>query len=425
VINDGNHTYTYDAENRMITVDGSVQVYFYDAFGHQTQTIYGGNTYSRIFGLNGRAEVQFSGNTWMLSELYAGSVGGYLGNYSNNMTYFAHNDQVGTRRRYTDPNGNIVETCTSLPFGDALSCTGSTTGSPTAFTGQDWDPNTNLTRFPMRNYSTQQGRWMHPDPAGLAAADPSNPQSWNRYSYVNNSPTTSVDPLGLDDDGWGFQPSGPSDPFCAFGGDDFCYGGCDLITDPLCTGNTDGGGGWPGVGGHLWGRQYPGGNHGPWPGNETTGLPQLPTQPLSLSDLLSFLPCGSAVVQGFSAADTSSTASANPCFIALVALPAFDRGSPDSLTEKSAPSCFGGSVEACDSECSSEYSSCQLGEGISGKLCLLTGPVKLRHGTETCGSFGSDVCLHNKWWCMLGCKSMCLGPYPPTITPPPVDPPHH
>jgi hypothetical protein len=91
VINDGNHTYTYDAENRMITVGGSTQAYFYDAFGRQTQTIYSGNTYSRIFGLNGRAEVQFSGNTWMLSELYAGSIGAYLGNYSNNTTYFAHN----------------------------------------------------------------------------------------------------------------------------------------------------------------------------------------------------------------------------------------------------------------------------------------------------------------------------------------------
>ena len=79
VINDGTHTYTYDAENRMITVDSSAQAYFYDAFGRQIQTIYGGNTYSRIFGLNGRAEVQFSGNTWMLSELYVGSVGDYLG----------------------------------------------------------------------------------------------------------------------------------------------------------------------------------------------------------------------------------------------------------------------------------------------------------------------------------------------------------
>ena len=49
----------------------------------------------------------------------------------------------------------------------------------------------------MREYSPSQGRWWTPDPAGLAAVDPSNPQSWNRYAYVNGSPLNSTDPLGL------------------------------------------------------------------------------------------------------------------------------------------------------------------------------------------------------------------------------------
>lgn len=196
---DGFHSYTYDAENRMITVDGGPQTYFYDAFGRQTQTIYGGNTYSRIFGLNGRTEVQFQGNTWMLSELYIGSTGDYLGNYSNNTTYFAHSDRVGTRRMYTGPTGGSpVETCTSLPFGDGTSCSGSGPASITAYTGQDWDPATNLIRFPMRNYQTVEGRWTTPDPAGMAAADPTNPQSWNRYAYALNNPLSNIDPTGLD-----------------------------------------------------------------------------------------------------------------------------------------------------------------------------------------------------------------------------------
>jgi hypothetical protein len=40
------------------------------------------------------------------------------------------------------------------------------------------------------------GRWLSPDPAGLSATDPSNPQSWNRYAYVNDNPLTNTDPLG-------------------------------------------------------------------------------------------------------------------------------------------------------------------------------------------------------------------------------------
>src|SRR5713101_7005982 len=50
--------------------------------------------------------------------------------------------------------------------------------------------------FPVREYSTQ-GRWASPDPAGLAATDPSDPQSFNRYSYVRNRPLSSIDQFGL------------------------------------------------------------------------------------------------------------------------------------------------------------------------------------------------------------------------------------
>jgi hypothetical protein len=37
-----------------------------------------------------------------------------------------------------------------------------------------------------------------PDPGGLSAVNPSNPQSWNRYAYVLNDPLSNIDPLGLD-----------------------------------------------------------------------------------------------------------------------------------------------------------------------------------------------------------------------------------
>jgi hypothetical protein len=48
-----------------------------------------------------------------------------------------------------------------------------------------------------RQYHATQGRWIKPDPAGMASVDPANPQTWNRYAYVNNSPLNSVDELGL------------------------------------------------------------------------------------------------------------------------------------------------------------------------------------------------------------------------------------
>ena len=46
--------------------------------------------------------------------------------------------------------------------------------------------------------SSAQGRFTSPDPAGLLAAKPENPQSWNLYSYVMNNPLINIDPNGLD-----------------------------------------------------------------------------------------------------------------------------------------------------------------------------------------------------------------------------------
>ena len=51
----------------------------------------------------------------------------------------------------------------------------------------------------MRQQSPAQGRWLVPDPAGLAAVDMTNPQIWNRYAYVGNNPLSNVDPFGLED----------------------------------------------------------------------------------------------------------------------------------------------------------------------------------------------------------------------------------
>jgi len=51
--------------------------------------------------------------------------------------------------------------------------------------------------FPARERHGTQGRWISPDPAGLQAADPTNPQTWNRYAYVLNNPLAYTDPQGL------------------------------------------------------------------------------------------------------------------------------------------------------------------------------------------------------------------------------------
>lgn len=58
----------------------------------------------------------------------------------------------------------------------------------------------NLYDVPAREYGVQ-GRWPSPDPAGIAAVVPTDPQTWNRYAYLRNSPLNLLDPSGLESNG--------------------------------------------------------------------------------------------------------------------------------------------------------------------------------------------------------------------------------
>lgn len=62
---------------------------------------------------------------------------------------------------------------------------------------QNQDTASNLYDFPAREYGIQ-GRWPSPDPAGIGAANLTDPQTWNRYGYVRNTPLIMTDPTGMD-----------------------------------------------------------------------------------------------------------------------------------------------------------------------------------------------------------------------------------
>jgi len=92
-----------------------------------------------------------------------------------------------------------------LPFGEelyagtnwrtmALGYTGDSTCQK--FTGYEADGETGLNFAHARYQSPAQGRFTSADPAG-ASMTVANPQSFNRYTYVLNSPTNLTDPSGM------------------------------------------------------------------------------------------------------------------------------------------------------------------------------------------------------------------------------------
>jgi RHS repeat-associated protein len=111
-------------------------------------------------------------------------------------TTYYHVDHLGTTRLLTNGfNAFPSLQSTFTPYGYEVNAQDSQ--NHYKYTGQERDSETGLDHFMFREYTAPLGRWMRPDPAGLAAVDLANPQTWNQYAYVGNSPTTAVDPLGL------------------------------------------------------------------------------------------------------------------------------------------------------------------------------------------------------------------------------------
>ena len=186
----GARTYTYDAENRLISVAGDVTAsYVYDAEGRRIKT----QTHEFLYNLAGRplAVLDASSGANIYDEIYAG--GRHLATYSASVTNFNHTDRLGTERVRTGPTGVVSETCTSLPFGDGQTCTGPES-SLLHFTGDERDSEVGLDHTLFRQYQSGEARWLSVDPLAGNIRDP---QSLNRYAYVGNNPINNLDTLGL------------------------------------------------------------------------------------------------------------------------------------------------------------------------------------------------------------------------------------
>jgi RHS repeat-associated protein len=221
VIQDSMHHYYYDAENRLIQVDGTLgtcstatacYVYFPD--GQRAEKSTAGVRVDYLYDVEGRQNTEVNSSLgWNRIEVYAS--GRHLATYSGGATgttYFNHADWLGTERARTTVTGSLCETISSLPFGDGMSTSGSCGDpSPLHFTGYQRDTESGLDNAQARYLGSSLGRFMSPDPAN-AGSDSTNPQRWNMYSYALNSPLVLTDPTGL-----GPCEEDDDDPTCAPG----------------------------------------------------------------------------------------------------------------------------------------------------------------------------------------------------------------
>jgi RHS repeat-associated protein len=200
--NDGNHTYTYDAENRVIQVDGgATATYVYDAMGNRVEKIAGGSDSEYLLDANAGGSINsvFTNGSWERMYVYFG--GKALAQYYEGTTEFIHADHLGSTRLMTRLDQTTRECDDYYPYGELIPC-GDTAGDRLKFTGKERDAETGLDNFGARYDSSSMGRFMTPDwidiPDSVPFADFEYPQSLNLYSYVRNNPTLSSDPDGHD-----------------------------------------------------------------------------------------------------------------------------------------------------------------------------------------------------------------------------------
>ncbi|HXJ87443.1 MAG TPA: RHS repeat-associated core domain-containing protein [Candidatus Binatia bacterium] len=198
---------TYDA-NGNLTYDGAANHYTWDGYGKLASVTYDafGRPTTNLYTPLGKVGVfQNSTTLWNAYVPLPGGGAMSLGCCSSTNIWYLHRDWLGTSRVISgvpaSGNGSVYNDRSFSPFGDVYLNSGY--NDALFFAGMNSDiyamsgTSAPLYDTPNRELAKNAGRWLSPDPAGLAAANPSNPQSWNRYAYALNNPLLFRDPLGL------------------------------------------------------------------------------------------------------------------------------------------------------------------------------------------------------------------------------------
>jgi RHS repeat-associated protein len=206
-----------------------VESYAYDGLGQRVDKNGPGGTTVFVYDALGQLAAEYSSTGPVLQEyVRLGSQLEAIENASGTpcrICYLTY-DHLGSTRLVTDQNANVVARHDFRPFGEEISGNtagrggqwGVSDGVNQKFSGKERDSETGLDYFGARYYGSSLGRFTSPD-LPRVDQDPSDPQSWNLYSYVRNNPLANIDPNGMDcitfDNG--SQGLDPDHPECGCG----------------------------------------------------------------------------------------------------------------------------------------------------------------------------------------------------------------
>jgi RHS repeat-associated protein len=193
LVNDGIHSYSWDARNQLTSIDsGGSAAFTYDPFGRRSsKTTSGLGTTGFLYDSTNPAQ-ELNGST-PIANLLEGGIDEYFTRADSAGTKDFLTDALGSTLAITDVNGIPQTQYTYDPFGSTTQ-SGTTTTSSYAYAGRELDVAGlyfNRTRY----YSPAVGRFLSEDPAGFAGSGP------NFYAYADDDPTDFNDPFGMDSTG--------------------------------------------------------------------------------------------------------------------------------------------------------------------------------------------------------------------------------
>ncbi len=147
--------------------------------------------YAVILKAANETDISTDGSGAIVTEyLYRGRIRLAMADRATGAVYTFHNNELGTPELMTDSTNTVVWEGISRPFGETAVNSGSTVVNNFRFQGQYYDAETGLHYNGQRYYDPKTGRYLSPDPIGLAGGV-------NPYVYVGNDPVNLIDLLGL------------------------------------------------------------------------------------------------------------------------------------------------------------------------------------------------------------------------------------
>jgi len=187
------NTYSFDAEGKMSASNGAT--YTRDPFGQRVRKDFSGAaTEYYYFGGTLLATRNPTSTQWTDYIYGGGRLIAEIPVTSTDTAFYRIGDHLDSLAQKTDSAGNLLGTNDFSPWGELID---SSAEDRLLFTQHERDTENNSDSTLYRQYASDQGRWLSPDPS-IGSYDLYDPQSFNRYAYLGNRPNNTTDPLGLD-----------------------------------------------------------------------------------------------------------------------------------------------------------------------------------------------------------------------------------